>query len=138
VDLYFHLPHMASWHGCWLSTGMPVPPSCTLNVVMLVSYPHSVHVFSSDTVQCVTTGGILLPSSGWFNLNEMTSHNQQFGCGAWLGWQWCLALPNLTSVSGFTTSNQIIFWQSVYIKRYKKILLYLTTHNTLHSDRYTW
>jgi len=59
---------MSSWHGAGLSTGTTVPPYCTLNVVMLVSCPDSVHVFVSHTVHCAWLCRYrqhTYPPSGW-------------------------------------------------------------------------
>jgi hypothetical protein len=82
-----------------------------------MSCPHSGFLLGSHIVQC--TWFYRYRGAYCLHLQDdlMTPFKRQF-------WLLCLAGNNLTSWSGFASSIQIIFWQPVYIKSYKKILGY--------------
>ena len=128
------LLHMASLYGTWLSTWKAL-------------YSKYYHVYElskqwwcfgfSQCTACLILSSQrskLPPSSGSFNVKVMTSFKHQFWLCCLVGLTQCLAVNNLTYRWGFTTRIQIVFWQSLYIKRFKNIQGQYICDNSQHSS----
>ena len=146
-QLHVHVSHCVQWmwqecsHSCLSSAKMNVwtrtpPPPFGFTAWYLIKHTegslqyilscwwivHTVVVFPVLTMHSVLILSLqkskLPPSSGWCNVKVMTSFKHQFWLCCLVGLTGYLAVNNLTSLSQFISNIQIIFSQSVHIKRF--------------------